>query len=186
MIWPANGPLASRAMRRCSKVRLSTGGADDGGADDGNRTRMTSLEGWGSTIELHPRDVPARVPATSQVAYRLAARSRTRWRACRRKRPVMIQNECVVPRSGERCAAGQVRGSAGCPACRWVQVGRVIRCPCREARMTRCPSVGQMSEVVAQIGHCPLPACSGVAPRGRERAPRSGSRLPRPHGGHYC
>jgi hypothetical protein len=24
-------------------------------ADDGNRTRMTSLEGWGSTIELHPR-----------------------------------------------------------------------------------------------------------------------------------
>jgi len=45
--------------------------------------------------------VPARVPATSQVAYRLAARSRTRWRACHRKRPVMIQNECVVPRSGE-------------------------------------------------------------------------------------
>ena len=26
------------------------------GADDGNRTRMTSLEGWGSAIELHPRD----------------------------------------------------------------------------------------------------------------------------------
>jgi hypothetical protein len=26
-------------------------------ADDGNRTRMTSLEGWGSTIELHPRDL---------------------------------------------------------------------------------------------------------------------------------
>jgi hypothetical protein len=24
-------------------------------ADDGNRTRMTSLEGWSSTIELHPR-----------------------------------------------------------------------------------------------------------------------------------
>jgi hypothetical protein len=24
------------------------------GADDGNRTRMTSLEGWSSTIELHP------------------------------------------------------------------------------------------------------------------------------------
>jgi hypothetical protein len=30
-------------------------------ADDGNRTRMTSLEGWGSTIELHPRDTPADV-----------------------------------------------------------------------------------------------------------------------------
>jgi hypothetical protein len=25
-------------------------------AGDGNRTRMTSLEGWGSTIELRPRD----------------------------------------------------------------------------------------------------------------------------------
>ena len=28
------------------------------GAGDGNRTRMTSLEGWGSAIELHPRCVP--------------------------------------------------------------------------------------------------------------------------------
>ena len=27
-------------------------------AGDGNRTRMTSLEGWDSAIELHPRDVP--------------------------------------------------------------------------------------------------------------------------------
>jgi hypothetical protein len=25
------------------------------GAGDGDRTRTTSLEGWGSTIELHPR-----------------------------------------------------------------------------------------------------------------------------------
>ena len=25
------------------------------GADDGNRTRMASLEGWSSTIELHPQ-----------------------------------------------------------------------------------------------------------------------------------
>ena len=25
------------------------------GAGDGNRTHVTSLEGWGSTIELHPR-----------------------------------------------------------------------------------------------------------------------------------
>jgi integrase len=28
-------------------------------ADDGNRTRMTSLEGWSSTIELHPLDASA-------------------------------------------------------------------------------------------------------------------------------
>ncbi len=26
-----------------------------GGAGDGNRTRVTSLEDWGSTIELRPR-----------------------------------------------------------------------------------------------------------------------------------
>ena len=26
------------------------------GAGDGNRTHVTSLEGWGSTIELHPQE----------------------------------------------------------------------------------------------------------------------------------
>jgi hypothetical protein len=31
----------------------------ESGAGDGNRTRMASLEGWGSAIELHPR-APAR------------------------------------------------------------------------------------------------------------------------------
>ena len=34
----------------CVCVRERAGG--------GNRTRMTSLEGWGSTIELHPRQAP--------------------------------------------------------------------------------------------------------------------------------
>ncbi len=29
--------------------------AETFGAGDGNRTHATSLEGWGSTIELHPR-----------------------------------------------------------------------------------------------------------------------------------
>ncbi len=29
------------------------------GAGDGNRTHATSLEGWGSTVELHPR-IPVR------------------------------------------------------------------------------------------------------------------------------
>src|SRR5262245_43476003 len=38
------------------------------GAGDGNRTRMTSLEGWSSAIELHPR----------LAVYR---RMRTTWRA---------------------------------------------------------------------------------------------------------
>src|SRR6202034_4115750 len=45
------------------------------GAGEGNRTLMTSLEGWGSTIELRPRAAPAqpvRAPAStsSRVAYR--------------------------------------------------------------------------------------------------------------------
>ena len=30
--------------------------ARSSGAGDENRTRTTSLEGWGSTIELHPRE----------------------------------------------------------------------------------------------------------------------------------
>ena len=30
------------------------------GADDGNRTRVASLEDWGSTIELHPRALTRR------------------------------------------------------------------------------------------------------------------------------
>ena len=30
------------------------------GAGDGNRTHVASLEGWSSTIELHPRDRPRR------------------------------------------------------------------------------------------------------------------------------
>ena len=47
------------------------------GAGEGNRTLMTSLEGWGSTIELRPhrpsqqRWSPPRRPGQSRVAYRL-------------------------------------------------------------------------------------------------------------------
>jgi hypothetical protein len=44
-------------------------GCTDTGAGDGNRTRMTSLEGWSSTIELHPRGGTRR--HRHQVAYRL-------------------------------------------------------------------------------------------------------------------
>ena len=32
------------------------------GAGEGNRTLMTSLEGWGSTIELRPRSTAATTP----------------------------------------------------------------------------------------------------------------------------
>ena len=38
------------------------------GAGEGNRTLMTSLEGWGSAIELRPRDELA-----ATVAYRVLA-----------------------------------------------------------------------------------------------------------------
>ena len=43
-------------MRDISKTAIYLGlyaGVERAG--DGDRTRMTSLEGWGSTIELHPR-----------------------------------------------------------------------------------------------------------------------------------
>ncbi len=32
----------------------------ESGAGDGNRTHVISLEGWSSTIELHPQNVPLR------------------------------------------------------------------------------------------------------------------------------
>ena len=46
------------------------------GAGEGNRTLMTSLEGWGSAIELRPRSDHARryrTEAATPVAYRLGA-----------------------------------------------------------------------------------------------------------------
>ena len=37
---------------------------NSGGAGDGNRTHAASLEGWNSTIELHPHDMNGAVPTT--------------------------------------------------------------------------------------------------------------------------
>lgn len=45
--------------RMSTMTRLLTNGADDG-----NRTRVASLEDWGSTIELHPR-----TPEGTSIAY---------------------------------------------------------------------------------------------------------------------
>ena len=39
------------------------------GAGDGNRTRVSSLEGWCSTIELHPR-----ILSSDGFSYRILAR----------------------------------------------------------------------------------------------------------------
>ncbi len=38
----------------CHEIRTSFKSAKKVGAGDGNRTHATSLEGWDSTIELHP------------------------------------------------------------------------------------------------------------------------------------
>src|SRR6202021_351013 len=46
------------------------------GAGDGNRTRMTSLEGWSSTIELRPQQ-PRQDAAVTRIAYRLRPTSRS-------------------------------------------------------------------------------------------------------------
>ena len=56
---PKAGALATtlRPAKRAS--RAGAPAADPLGADDGNRTRVASLEDWGSTIELHPRARPA-------------------------------------------------------------------------------------------------------------------------------
>ena len=60
--WPALSWSSESPMRASPEQVL-------GGAGDGNRTRMASLEGWGSTIELHPHAPPRRsglsVPAGS-------------------------------------------------------------------------------------------------------------------------
>lgn len=46
-------------------------GAGHIGAGDGNRTRIASLEGWNSTIELHPRLISAMAEALELVKARL-------------------------------------------------------------------------------------------------------------------
>lgn len=46
---------------------LADGVESVGGAGDGSRTRVTSLEGWGSTIELHPRFGAGGYPCSSGI-----------------------------------------------------------------------------------------------------------------------
>jgi hypothetical protein len=60
----ANGPLMARKINNyIVKIKqqariVSLTWADTLRAGDGNRTRMTSLEGWSSTIELRPQQPP--------------------------------------------------------------------------------------------------------------------------------
>lgn len=55
-------PVARPAARKCLPNRMVSG------AGDGNRTRIASLEGWGSAIELHPRAPPAASPARNHMS----------------------------------------------------------------------------------------------------------------------
>ena len=62
---------------RSEAVELLTCGFT--GAGDGNRTRVISLEGWGSTIELRPQDMVGTTgfePATSCSQSRRATKLR--------------------------------------------------------------------------------------------------------------
>ena len=48
------GPLLRRQL--LYPTELLALNAQNNGAGDGNRTHTTSLEGWDSTIELHPHN----------------------------------------------------------------------------------------------------------------------------------
>ena len=67
MIWPVDGPPAGPCHPAAFEtLRLPAR------AGDGNRTRMTSLEGWGSTIELRPHNLPASVARLRAPAHQAA------------------------------------------------------------------------------------------------------------------
>ena len=54
-LWPKNVPPGHFLTARPSRVRFPPSSYHENGAGDGNRTHTTSLEGWGSTTELHLR-----------------------------------------------------------------------------------------------------------------------------------
>ena len=74
-LWPACGPIVADQHQHAPTVATCYSGEQRFliGAGDGNRTRMTSLEGWGSTIELRPRgqsgDASAAI-GSHRVSYR--------------------------------------------------------------------------------------------------------------------
>ena len=57
-------------------VWLASASASESGAGEGNRTLMASLEGWNSTIELHPHHVPTIIMAALALSIRLRIFSR--------------------------------------------------------------------------------------------------------------
>ena len=69
LLWHVTG---WEYLPRCSRLpsRTSLTWVNNVRAGEGNRTLMTSLEGWGSAIELRPRNGSRR----RAVAYRVARR----------------------------------------------------------------------------------------------------------------
>ena len=64
--WQDDSEIISAHVRVTRDLRRSSRAANPlvrAGAGDGNRTRVASLEDWGSTIELRPRDAHASGPA---------------------------------------------------------------------------------------------------------------------------
>ena len=60
--------LAVRGLdRRATNALSLRSGRNPVGAGDGNRTRMASLEGWSSTIELHPRAPWSRISLEHEI-----------------------------------------------------------------------------------------------------------------------
>ena len=59
--------LEGRCSIQLSYRRISKRAQEFGGAGDGNRTHAASLEGWNSTIELHPHSSHFTVVSTTLV-----------------------------------------------------------------------------------------------------------------------
>ena len=68
-------------------------------AGDRDRTGVASLEGWGSTIELHPRctSEPAR-----ETSFHVLTALRQWPRGPRSQRPVRVLSTRNLPNSGQR------------------------------------------------------------------------------------
>src|SRR5665811_292023 len=76
MLWP-DGAQMGMARVRSGRTHVRT--PDASGAGDGNRTRMTSLEGWSSTIELRPQRPAGRRTKGNGSRAPIAARHPAAW-----------------------------------------------------------------------------------------------------------
>jgi hypothetical protein len=90
------------------------------GAGDGNRTRMTSLEGWGSTIELRPRGQGGDASAATsshRVSYRPFPQEgpEARTRVASRLRDSALMHIAETGRENSRARPGRSNDSGRVP-----------------------------------------------------------------------